>query len=39
MQQLVAQVPWGHNIALMKKTKDNEIRKIYLQGVIKKWLG
>ncbi len=35
MQQLVAQVPWGHNVILMDKVKDKEIRKIYLQGIIK----
>ena len=29
MQQLVAQVPWGHNVVLMDKVKDKEIRKIY----------
>ena len=34
MQQLVAQVPWGHNVVLMDKVKDKEIRKIYLQGII-----
>ncbi len=28
VQQLVAQVPWGHNIVLMEKIKDKEIRKI-----------
>ncbi len=39
MQQLVAQVPWGHNIVLMEKIKDNEIRKIYLQGIIKNGWG
>lgn len=34
VQQLVAQVPWGHNIVLMEKISDLEIRKIYLQGII-----
>ena len=28
VQQLVAQVPWGHNIVLMEKIKDKEIRKM-----------
>ena len=28
VQQVVAQVPWGHNIVLMEKVKDKEIRKI-----------
>lgn len=39
MQQLVAQVPWGHNIVLMDKVKNKEIRKIYLQGIIKNGWG
>lgn len=34
VQQLVAQVPWGHNIVLMEKISDLEIRKVYLQGII-----
>lgn len=28
-QQLVAQLPWGHNILLIDKIKDKEIRKKY----------
>lgn len=39
MQQLVAQVPWGHNIVLMEKINNNEIRKIYLQGIIENGWG
>lgn len=39
VQQLVAQVPWGHNVVLMDKVKDKEIRKIYLQGIIKNGWG
>ena len=39
MQQFVAQVPWGHNIVLMDKVKNKEIRKIYLQGIIKNGWG
>lgn len=39
VQQLVAQVPWGHNIVLMEKISDLEIRKIYLQGVIQNCWG
>lgn len=35
VQQLVAQVPWGHNIVLMDKLNDNETRKIYLEAIIK----
>ncbi len=39
MQQLVAQVPWGHNIVLMEKIKDKEIRKIYIEGILKNGWG
>ena len=39
VQQLVAQVPWGHNIVLMDKIKDKNIRKVYLQGIIKNGWG
>ena len=39
MQQLVAQVPWGHNVVLLDKVKGNENRKIYLQGIIKNGWG
>lgn len=39
VQQLVAQVPWGHNIVLMEKISDLEIRKIYLQGIIQNCWG
>ena len=39
MQQLVAQVPWGHNIVLKDKIKNKEIRKIYLQGIIENSWG
>lgn len=39
VQQLVAQVPWGHNIVLMEKIGDLETRKIYLQGIIKNGWG
>lgn len=35
VQQLVAQIPWGHNIVLMNKFKDIEIRKIYAENIIK----
>lgn len=28
--QLVAQLPWKHNITLMQKIKDKEIRKWYV---------
>lgn len=39
VQQLVAQVPWGHNVVLIDKVKDKEIRKIYLQGIIENGWG
>lgn len=33
VQQAVAQIPWGHNIVLMDKLEDNEIRLWYAQKV------
>ena len=33
--QLVAQIPWKHNIILMQKIKDKKIRKWYIEKVIK----
>ncbi len=39
VQQLVAQVPWGHNIVLMEKIDNLEVRKIYLQGIINNGWG
>lgn len=35
VQQLVAQIPWGHNLLLMEKIKEIEIRKIYAENTIK----
>ena len=35
LQQLVAKLPWGHNILLIEKIKENEIRKIYAEATIK----
>lgn len=34
MQQLVAQLPWGHNLLLMEKIKDKELRKIYANATL-----
>lgn len=34
-QQLVAKLPWGHNLLLIEKIKDKEIRKIYIENTIK----
>ena len=39
VQQLVAQVPWGHNIVLMEKIKDKGIRKIYAEAILKNGWG
>lgn len=39
VQQLVAQVPWGHNIVLMEKVDNIKVRKIYLEGIIKNGWG
>lgn len=33
-QQLVAKLPWGHNLLLIEKIKDKEIRKIYVDATI-----
>lgn len=32
--QLVAQIPWKHNIILMQKIKDKNVRKWYIEKVI-----
>ena len=34
-QQLVANLPWGHNLLLIEKIKDKNIRKIYAENAIK----
>ncbi len=34
VQQLVAQIPWGHNVVLMDKISDEVIRKWYIQQSI-----
>ena len=34
VQQLVAHLPWGHNILLMEKIKDRNIREIYAKATI-----
>lgn len=34
-QQLVAKLPWGHNLLLIEKIKDKDIRKIYIENTIK----
>lgn len=34
-QQAVAKLPWGHNLLLIEKIKDKEIRKIYVEGILK----
>ena len=34
-QQLVAKLPWGHNLLLIEKIKDKEIRKIYAENTLK----
>ena len=38
VQQVVAQIPWGHNIILMDKVKNIEERKWYIkQSIINGW--
>ena len=39
VQQLVAQVPWGHNIVLMTKIDDINVRKIYAEATIQNSWG
>lgn len=34
VQQLVAKIPWGHNILLMEKIKDASIRLWYMRQII-----
>lgn len=33
-QQLVAKLPWGHNLLLIEKFKDKKIRKLYAEATI-----
>jgi predicted nuclease of restriction endonuclease-like (RecB) superfamily len=42
MKQLVSEIPWGHNILIFQKVKDNKTRIFYLQStkqLPKKLLG
>lgn len=34
VQQVVAQLPWGHNVVLIEKIKDINIRKKYIEAII-----
>lgn len=34
LQQLVAQIPWGHNILLMERVKDRSARRWYMEQTI-----
>lgn len=34
LQQLVANLPWGHNLLLIEKIKDKNIRKLYAEATI-----
>ncbi len=34
VQQVVARLPWGHNVVLMDKVSDKEIRQFYIQNAI-----
>jgi predicted nuclease of restriction endonuclease-like (RecB) superfamily len=34
LQQLVGEIPWGHNLLIMSKTKDPAAREYYLKSVI-----
>ena len=34
VQQVVAQIPWGHNVVLMDKISDDTVRKWYIEQTI-----
>ncbi|MGD9973489.1 MAG: YhcG family protein [Desulfatirhabdiaceae bacterium] len=34
VQGLIVQIPWGHNILLMEKVKDFEVRRWYMRQII-----
>jgi len=34
VQPLVAQIPWTHNVILMQKIKDNDLRQWYMQKIL-----
>ena len=34
VQQLVAQLPWGHNILLFERISDKKIREVYIKAAI-----
>lgn len=34
VQQLVAQIPWGHNIRILDKAKSQDEREFYIKGTI-----
>lgn len=36
LQQVVAKIPWGHNILLMEKVKQKDVRLWYMQQTIEK---
>ena len=34
LQRLVANLPWGHNLLLIEKFKDKEIRRLYAEATL-----
>ena len=34
VQQAVAQIPWGHNVVLLDRVRDDEVRKWYIEKTI-----
>ena len=34
LQQLVAKIPWGHNVLLLERVKDRSIRRWYMQQTL-----
>lgn len=35
LPQLVAHLPWGHNVVLMEKIKNIKVRKVYIEATIR----
>ena len=35
LPQLVAHLPWGHNVVLMEKIKDIKVRKVYIEATLR----
>jgi predicted nuclease of restriction endonuclease-like (RecB) superfamily len=38
VQQLIAQLPWGHNVRVLDRIKDRPTREWYLRAALEAWL-